>query len=188
MDKIRAFIALDVSDEAISEISKITDELRSSGADVKWVKPTSVHLTLKFLGAIEEEMVPGIKERMIEIADKTRPFDLVLNDIGVFPGWSRANVIWVGFSGEIKALKDLASRIEDSLEVCGFNREDRDFKAHLTIGRVKSKKNKNKLKEVSENIGVTPVPSSIKCIKLIRSDLTPAGAIYTELAEARFLG
>ncbi|MGB2630994.1 MAG: RNA 2',3'-cyclic phosphodiesterase [Candidatus Omnitrophota bacterium] len=184
--KIRSFIALELSQEARAELSRVENILKRSGANVKWVRPESIHVTLKFLGYITEDKVDPISKKLEEIASQTSPFDIVLSGIGAFPGWSHARVVWVGISEGAEQVKTIAGLVEKAMAEEGFEEENRPFKSHLTIGRVRSSKEKEALAKDAEAIEVKPVSNHISRIILFRSELTPEGAIYTPLHIAEF--
>ncbi len=186
--KIRSFIALELSDEVLEELERIEAILKEAGADVKWVKPGSIHLTLKFLGNITEEQIPRITERLKEIAFAVPPFDMALDGIGVFPKWSYAKVLWVGAGKGADTVGDLAAQVEEAMAEEGFEKEDRPFSAHLTLGRIRTSKNKGKLRELAGSVDVRPAVSHISRIVLFRSDLSPKGAVYTYLSTAELSG
>ncbi|MEA3489587.1 MAG: RNA 2',3'-cyclic phosphodiesterase [Candidatus Omnitrophota bacterium] len=182
--KIRCFIAVEISDEARAELSRIIGILKGSRSDVKWVVPDSVHLTMKFLGYISEEKVPAITGKLDGIAREMGPFDMMLSGIGVFPDWGYARVLWVGVGDGSEKAKDLAACVEEAMAQQGFEKEKRSFSPHLTLGRIRTSKNKNELKKLTDTIEVRPAAIRISRIVLFRSDLTPKGAVYTPLHTA----
>jgi 2'-5' RNA ligase len=184
--KVRTFIALEISDEAREELARIEDKLKEAEADVKWIKPESIHLTLKFLGYITEEKVPSIAKRLKDITSGTLPFNVVLSEIGVFPKWRYARVLWIGVEEGKEKVKTLAGMIEEAMEEEGFEKEKREFKSHITIGRIRTSKKLEKLEKEAGKIKVNPAVSNITKVVLFKSDLTPKGAIYTPLAVADF--
>ena len=186
--KIRCFIALDLSDETRSELDRIIGVLQEADANVKWVKPTSIHLTLKFLGQVEEEKIARISERLKDIARGASPFDILLEGMGAFPKWDYVKVIWVGLGEGSDKVKDLAKKAEEIMSEEGFEKETREFSPHLTLGRVRSAKKKKQLKEMSDSVKVDPASSHISRIVLFKSELSPQGARYTELASVEFAG
>ena len=186
--KIRSFIALELSDEIKTELDRIEGVLKKSDANVKWIKPGSIHLTLKFLGYITEEKIASISEKIERIASETSPFDIVLNEIGVFPTWDRARVIWVGVGEGSGNVETLAGMIEEAMSEEGFEKEKRSFRSHLTLGRVRSPKNKEKLEKEALSVEVKPAKSHISKIILFKSDLSPEGAVHTPLYTASFSG
>jgi 2'-5' RNA ligase len=186
--KVRSFIALELSDEARVELARIEEALKKSDANVKWVKPESVHLTLKFLGYIDEEKIAPISEKIEKIASGISPFDIALSGIGVFPSWRQARVIWVGIEEGAENVKTLAGQVEEAMAREGFEKEERSFRSHLTLGRVRSPKNKEKLEKEALSIEVKPAKSHISKIILFKSDLSQKGAVYTPLFTADLSG
>ncbi len=186
--KIRSFIALELSDETRSELSRIIDSLKEADADVKWVRPGSVHLTLKFLGHVPEEKIGALAQRLKEIARSASPFEIALGGIGVFPGWNHPRVLWVGVGEGDDQVKDLASRAEEAMALEGFEKEKRAFSSHLTLGRVRRAKNKDELERLARSIKVKPARTSVSRIVLFKSVLTPKGAVYSPLAIAELAG
>ncbi len=181
MDTIRTFIAIELSSEAKDELANVSAEFKKSGADVKWVRPETIHLTLKFLGSVSEENLADISREIREVVSSTDPFDMSLGEVGVFPSWKRPNVIWVGIDGAKDILEEIAAGIEDAMASLGFEKETRGFKSHLTLGRVRSPKNREKLEKISEDIEINPVAVHVSGIVLFKSELTPQGAIHTPI-------
>jgi len=183
---IRTFIALELSDGAKQELVRLEETFKQADADVKWVAPESIHLTLKFLGSIPEEKVPDITACLKKIISDKTSFDVVLGVVGVFPGWDRAKVLWAGISDGAEHVKDIADEVSAAMESEGFEKETRDFRPHVTIGRIKSAKNRDKLKKIVESTKVNPVSSRISSIILFRSDLSKTGAVHTPIAVCEF--
>lgn len=179
---MRTFIAIDLSEEAKRELAKLQSELKKSNADVKWVEPENVHLTLKFLGEVTDEYVIKVKEVLDKIASQFKPYEIMLSGIGAFPKLDYPRVIWVGIEkGKIET-KEIADKIEEELSKLDFQKEDREFSAHLTIGRVRSPKNKQTLKEKLQTLDCklyTVNCTLVSSINLYQSTLTPQGPLYT---------
>ena len=186
--KIRTFIAVPVTDEARAAVSGIEDELKRTGANVKWVEPGNVHITLKFLGDTKtrqiEDMVAALREKLAG----AKCFDLVLSGAGTFPpGRRNLRVVWVGLAEGRDLLAELAGRVEDACALQGFAKEGRPFSAHLTVGRVRPGSHglgdlAQKVKEVAFN----PLKVKVDRVNLLRSELSPKGPTYTVL-ESFFL-
>lgn len=186
MDTIRSFIAIELSGEIKEELAGLIETLRSSGADVKWVKAENIHLTLKFLGHIPTEKIERIKGVLDDAASKSRAFRINLSGVGAFPKLSYPRVIWVGISTGEDNVKEIYNSLEGKLEGEGFQKEQRPFSAHLTIGRVRSPKNRQNLKSSIEGLKFSSGKSlDVDHITLFQSTLTPHGPIYTPLHEAR---
>jgi len=188
MAGIRSFIALEFSDEARAEFARVEELLKKADANVKWVDPGSMHLTLKFLGNVPEEQIPSISGRLEKIASETAPFDVLLEDMGVFPKWDYVRVLWIGIGEGGGCVKDLAERVEEAMLQEGFSKEKRSFSPHVTIGRARSSKNKDKLKEIAGSIEIKPVPIHISRVVLFKSELSSTGAVHTPLSVLVFGG
>ena len=186
---MRAFIAIELSEEIRNALFQIQSHLKYSGADVKWVEKDNIHLTLKFLGEISEAKVKEISDILDGIGKETGPFEITLKDIGAFPKIDYPRVIWVGLDKGVKESAELAVKVDEALSKIGFQKESRPFAAHLTIGRVRSPKNKEALKEKVESCQLPPAkPQLISSVILFQSKLTPKGPIYTKLHESQLAG
>jgi len=179
---LRTFIAIEIDPTHKQKLLHLISTLKSSNSDVKWVTEHQMHLTLKFLGNIEETKVQEISDALTSIANSTREFTITLSNIGTFPNVKRPRVIWIGIDKGKNELKLLAGQIETELEKLGFPKETRDFKSHLTLGRVRSPKNLKNLTKLLTEVSFQS-ESAIKINKLIlfQSTLTPKGAIYKKI-------
>lgn len=186
---IRTFIAIEIPDSLRHELSQLQQDLRESGADAKWVGPQNLHLTLKFLGDTPEEKIKDIKEVLCKIAGETGGCEVNFAGLGVFPKLDFPRVIWVGIEKGKENLIRLAGIIEERLSKLGFPEEKRTFSAHLTLGRVRSPKNKDRLKKIIEERTNFKAKNLMNVNKIIlfRSQLTPQGPIYTKLTEFNLL-
>ena len=186
MQSIRAFISIEIPQEIKEKISLIQEQLKSVETPVSWVRLDSIHLTLKFLGNIMEEQIPDIKKCIEIVANGIPPFSVNIKGGGVFPNLNYPRVIWLGLEDRTDSLFKLQKGFDSCLEKIGFEPEERGFKPHLTLGRVKSLKGKNQLIRtihIYKDIEVGEI--NVDKIKLMRSQLNPAGAIYTVLEEVR---
>jgi len=181
-EKIRAFIAIELPENVRTAIRNVQERFEAYRFNVRWVKIANIHLTLKFLGNIgREEIVPIETATLKAIAD-FKPLSLAAKGVGVFPGIKRPRVIWVGVSGQTQLLMQLQKSIDERLATIGFARENRAFKAHLTIGRVKSRIDPGQLAAaIGETTGFEPEPLAADSVILYQSELQPAGPIYTQL-------
>jgi 2'-5' RNA ligase len=181
MNIIRTFIAVELSDGIKREIGRVISELKRSGENIKWVKPGNMHITLKFLGNVKEEKIPQINNKLIAVSKEFGAFDINIHETGVFPGWRNPRVLWAGIDSGKERLKSLSERIEAGMMDIGFEKEKREFKAHLTIGRVKHIKNKKKFEQIVSSTRFTKVFMRISEICVFKSTLTPLGAVYEKL-------
>lgn len=187
---MRAFIALEISEDIRNALEQIESHLKYAGADVKWVRPGLIHLTLKFLGEIADKKIEDVESALDGAARSAKPFEMTLKDIGAFPGIERPRVIWVGLDKGAAEAAELARRIENSLSDIGFPKAEKPFSPHLTIGRVRSPLNADKLIEkilsASSVADLRSTDSSRKVTSVIlfQSTLTPQGPVYTKLHES----
>lgn len=172
---MRLFVAVDVDESVRERVKPVLDEF-SALSGVKAVEPENLHITLLFLGEVEEGKVSEIEELLSKI--EFEPFNLVFQSMGAFPNPKSPRVVWVGVEEDGK-LKELANEVYKSLKRLGFRR-DKEFSAHLTVARVKRKNPKvvDLIKQhSSDNFG----QMVLKNFKLKQSILTPKGPIYKDL-------
>lgn len=182
---MRSFVAIELPVSIQSVLSDIQRDFKKSGADIRWVRPENVHLTLKFLGTIEESMVRNITNVLQKASGDYSTFTLTLSGAGAFPNARAPRVVWVG-TEENDMLFDLQRDIEEGLASLGFERERRKFAAHLTLGRFKSARGKHALMKTLETYREREMGTlEVGSISLMKSDLGPAGAKYTRIAEVR---
>lgn len=183
----RLFIAakLPLNDRTLDKIDFIHDKLRYE--KIKWVEPRNMHLTLKFLGDTDEQIIPEIKQSLGKIAAQIPENTVKITGLGVFPNPFRPRVLWMGFEYE-QALEELYGLIEAEMEKLGYEREERDFKPHLTLGRIKFLKNRKDLQFLLDKFKDTEFQSlTINEIILYESQLFPTGPVYYELAKYKLL-
>lgn len=130
---MRVFIAINFPSEIKSGLSDFVSDLRDKFSNIRWVSGENVHLTLKFLGEVSESDLENVYLSCQNAVSDIAPFRFSCGGLGVFP-----RVIWLGISSGEKELKNLVCRLEDNLAGHGFPKEKRDYKPHLTLGRVKS--------------------------------------------------
>jgi len=182
---MRLFIATPISHEVEKELARIISTFKNAGGPVKWVAPSSVHLTLKFLGETDEKFIPQLKDIINEAAMAHRAIPTSLNSLGAFPNLNRARVYWVDLVGGASELAQIAGQLDNAIHDLGFEKESRPFRAHLTLGRVKFPQGLQKLNETVKTFKVNQLQQVFDRIILFKSTLTPRGAIYDNLYEAR---
>lgn len=162
--------------------------LRASQADVKWVRPEGLHITLKFLGDVDSGGIKDIGKAISAVAEQEKPLALRLQGFGAFPNLRSPRVLWVGMEGDTERLTLLAARIDRGTGALGFPPEDRPFRPHLTIGRVRSVKGLSSVVETIQRNMPAFDPFSAGEIRIMKSDLKPAGAEYTVLQSIQLQG
>jgi 2'-5' RNA ligase len=189
-DQIRSFIAIELTEEIKRGLARLRGELaKKEHTFVKWVDVEGIHLTLKFLGNIPFKQVAEVTRAMEEAAQGVSPFHLEVSGLGAFPGLKQPRVLWVGIGGEIDKLARLQQNIDFSLASLGFAKEEHPFVPHLTLARIREKASGLERKMLGELMMSTSFESRyllvVESINLMRSQLTPEGAIYTCLARVQ---
>jgi 2'-5' RNA ligase len=186
MEQTRSFIAIELPTELEQELARLETHLKTGNQPwVKWVKPDSIHLTLKFLGKIAAGTTAAITEAIEKSARGIEPFRLKVEGLGAFPSIKRVQVAWVGISGEVADLIRLQKRLESNLTPLGFTPESRPFTPHLTLARLKKHAPLNERQEFGKLITSTNFQTGsieVKEISLMKSQLTQTGAIYTRIS------
>ena len=181
---MRAFIAISVPEFVLQAIAKAQETLRESGLDIRSVRKEGIHLTVKFLGNIDRDDVEQVRSAMERATKAFSPFTLKGEGIGIFPDLRRPRVVWAGISGDVEVLNALQSDLESQLRSLGFPEEKRPFRGHLTLGRVKGRLDRTKLREALEALGAFETEFfTAQSVVLFHSDLRPEGAVYSRLAE-----
>jgi 2'-5' RNA ligase len=186
-EQIRSFIAIELPEEAKGGLARLRRELeRDEQRFVKWVDPGGIHLTLKFLGNIPSKRVTEITEAMRKAVQGLSPFSLEISGLGAFPGPKQPRVVWVGVGGELDKLSTLQQNIDCTLASLGFAREERPFVPHLTVARVREGASASERGRFGEIVGSAVFEGryrvEVEAVRLMRSQLTPAGAIYSCLS------
>lgn len=185
---MRTFIAIELPQKIITALASIQQQLKNTQADVKWVKPENIHLTLKFLGETDEKKIEKIIQVVEDTVKENKIFSIRLSILGAFPKINFPRVIWVGIDKGDQEAKDIALVLEEKLEKIGVPKEKRLFSSHITIGRVRSGLQREKLvKELNilqeKGLLEEGLEFLAKKITLFKSTLTPKGPIYEILKE-----
>lgn len=187
MNGVRAFVCIELPDNARSELMRVLGLVASIRAPVRWVAHMNLHLTLKFLGSISTDVVTEVSRSMRAVALGTPLFTMRLAGTGAFPNWNRPRVLWVGAQGD-GALLNLQSNIDDTLMSVGFAPEARVYNPHITIGRVKASGGVERVVDLlKEHVDDEFGEVQVRHVTLMRSDLTPGGAKYLALERFRFI-
>lgn len=186
---MRLFIAVDLP-KSLKELLFLLCEQKKVIEGVNIVSKENLHITLKFLGEVSELMIPDISNKLREIANDFDPFVLKITHTGVFPNLNFPKVVWIGMEKELTIIK-LANTIDEKLESLGFKREEKEFKSHITLARVKEPRNgryffdlvNRRFRElsISHKDFKTSLKFEVKEFVLMKSTLTPKGSIYDVL-------
>lgn len=181
MAKLRTFIAVEIPESVRNRIAEFQAELKREPGRVSWTKPENIHLTLKFLGDVDEAEIPQITAALERAVQGIAPFEVEVRTTGGFPSLRRPRVLWVGCADAEGRLRQLAEQVESELAGIGYRREGRKFSPHLTIGRPKTPFIE-KIAQRMENTEFVGGTMPVREVVVMKSQLHPQGAIYTPLA------
>jgi len=181
MGSVRAFVAIRPPPDVISDVGAILSRLRSSDADFRWESVEKLHATVKFLGNVGESMLPLVYDATRRSAGDLGPFEVVFEKLGGFPDARHPRVVWVGCRDVSGSLETFKGRLDDALTPLGFEKDDRAFKPHITLGREKSPRGLPHLLSLLENLTFEPRSASIDGIVVLKSVLHSQGAEYSLL-------
>jgi len=182
-EQIRSFIAFEMENEQVlNRLSAVQKLLIETGADLRLVAPQNIHITIRFLDGINPAMVEKVYEAMKTV--KFRPFIVQIRGLGVFPNINYPRVVWAGMTDGVEQLKSIFLQLEPKIRALGFEADAYGFSPHLTIARVKSGANKQRLAELVTNrkdyeFGIIKAD----CLRLKKSQLSPKGPTYSTLKE-----
>ncbi|MDP1769520.1 MAG: RNA 2',3'-cyclic phosphodiesterase [Nitrospirota bacterium] len=201
---IRAFLAVELSQELRAELATIQQELKRSiepeskrGTRISWSLPASIHLTLKFLGDMDEQVIDPLRGAIETSIERQAAVTVPIERIGMFPNPQSPRLLWVGPSEhwergeEAKRVVEIRGAIEQSCEGFGFLREPRPFRPHLTLARIKM--GERHIGVALAKSGALDRPRSlgslaIESVVLMQSELKPTGAVYTKLWDVQLRG
>lgn len=184
---LRAFIALSVPSAVQHSFEPAVQRMSAvvPGA-VRWVALDGLHLTLKFLGNIDGARLEEITQRMHRACRGVSTFRLTLSGVGAFPNERSPRVIWAGVKGDLDAVTKLQAGIDAEMSALGFPPEKRPLMPHLTLGRVRDRASNPQRSRLGNAVSSCPIETSptwlVETVQLVRSDLGPGGATYTDLA------
>jgi 2'-5' RNA ligase len=182
---IRAFLAMEPPEHILQAVAHMQEKLkREISGRISWTKPQGQHLTLKFFGDISTEDVKNICAAVQNRIASESSLNLKIERLGVFPDAHRPRVLWCGFTGEVEKLSVLRKQLDDDFAGIGFPGEDRPFRAHITLARIKDVHGLAGIGEaLTKHSGFAAGEFVCKELILFQSKLSPQGAVYTKLAE-----
>lgn len=177
--KIRSFISLEISDAALTSILDIRDEKLGRLENVRWEGKEKLHLTLKFLGDINSEMIGSYAQSLDKLAGNYESMKLSFSEFGIFKRRNEYKILWIGLKENLKLL-DLVNDIESSFAEFGFEREKRKFNSHVTLLRFRGYEDVEKIVSLTE-LKLPEIEFTANKITLYESMLTPDGSVYRSL-------
>lgn len=188
VEEMRLFIAVELPAEIREKLSSLQKNLQKTGADAKWVEPRHIHLTVKFLGNVELEKAQAIGALLDQLFPHQAAFEVCLDEIGCFPSLGAPRVVWAGLRDADKTMERIARSTEEELAKRGFEKEDRPFTAHATLGRIRSPRNRTALSLKIEDMNRNFKKQNflVDNITLFESRLSPKGPAYSIIHQVRF--
>ena len=190
MASVRTFIAIELTTALLKALEEIQSRLRQGegGAAGRWVRKEGIHLTLKFLGELPSDDLKALYEAVAQACRGRDPFTLAATGLGCFPNSRRPRVIWVGVREETGQLEALQRAIDVELGRLGFPKEKRAFRPHLTLARVRRRASRAEVEALGRSVAEQDVGElarmQVEGVSVIKSDLRPEGAVYTEIFRA----
>ncbi len=181
MATVRLFIAIEIPPDIKSAIAALQQQLKSTHADVRWETQEQFHITLKFLGRTDEAKLQAMFDSLQSVAQKFSMFSVKYSSLGCFPNRHNPRIIWVGADDNPMTLIPFAEAIDSSMTALGFDKEEKKFHPHATIGRVKSTLSIRDLLRRMESLTFESQPTQVSQIVLIKSELKQSGSVYTRI-------
>jgi len=186
---LRVFAALELPLEVRNRLEALISALEAAlpRSAVRWVNARGMHLTVKFYGDVAPERLPDVQRALQQVAAGASSLNLELRGLGVFPNPVHPRVIWAGAAGDLESLRALQQQVEAASIPLGFKPEARGFTPHLTLGRVKGHLSSVDRQALAEALTRQRAPAeqlgafTAETLNLMRSDLRPTGAVYTQL-------
>ena len=183
----RMFCAFELPQLLRSRIQEHAQQVREAvpEAAASWSRPDNIHLTMKFFGNVDQAKFAVIPDALARVAKEFSAIGISVGGTGVFPRPSRPQVLWIGIDDRTDELAQLQKRLEDECAREGFPKEDRAFRPHLTIARIRNLNNANRLAEAHLRLAFAPVDLVLSELVLFRSELSPKGSKYTPISRSR---
>jgi 2'-5' RNA ligase len=187
MARLRTFIAVEIGKAIRDKAIALQEVLARTGADVKWVEPANLHITLLFLGEVNDRDLPDICRSVANCCREIPLFTMRVSGVGAFPSARRPRTLWVGIAEGAQELLALHDALEPPLLELGcYRREDRPYTPHLTLGRVKGDRPDDRLASaLAGQAGWQGGETTVREVLVLSSELTPDGPIYTVLSRAK---
>jgi 2'-5' RNA ligase len=184
-ETLRTFIAVELPEDIRIAIQQVQQALKKYRLNFRWVRPESIHLTLKFLGNIPPEDIQTVAKTLNDVAKVYDIFELRGSGVGVFPSIKNPRVLWAGVGGSIRTLQSVQSMLDNRLSELGFEKERRPFKGHLTLGRAKGRIDSRQMIDAISACGEFATLSfTVRSLTFFKSDLRKGGPVYSRLAIA----
>ena len=189
MKAIRTFVAVLIAEDLKQQIARVQGQIKKLAPDVKWVAPKNIHVTLKFLGNVREDEIGQVRSAVDDAVRAFSPFEIAISGLGAFPSPARARVVWTGIEVGQQQLTDLAAAVDAGVSKLGFEPEERPFKSHITIGRVKTSRHLAGLAAGIEEVDACDLGTQqVSSVVVMQSELLREGPVYSPLSVSELSG
>lgn len=181
--EIRSFLAFELPQDLKTTVTRVSEEIRKSSLDVRWVRPEFIHLTVIFMGGVQSEQISSMGDSIGAVCANHASFSIFLKPMGCFPNSRNPRVIWLGIDGDLDRMSGFRDDLQRVLSPFGIKEEERAFRPHLTLGRFKKPgKRQSELEQMIARYSDLSSPiCTLEELVFFRSDLKPGGAVYTKM-------
>lgn len=183
---MRSFLAVVPPREARDKVEAVREPMRELAPGARWVHPSLWHVTLKFLGEVEDELIPAVADLVGMVTAEVESFEIVLGGFGMFPNADRPRTFWIGIMEGAEPLMELANKIDLGLDGLGFEPEETDLQAHMTLARLKDWRDGEPLRELCGD-PIEVCRFEVGSVKLMKSVLRPRGPDYTVIEKLKLI-
>ena len=182
----RVFLAIDIDDRAREQLARLANRLAACPGKINWVAPQNLHVTMNFIGAIDDGMLGELTAAVASSTGRCQPFDFGLRGVVCIPPERRLRMLWVGVEQADEILSELHHSLTDELSALGLAGDEKKFVPHVTLARIKFTKDPEAIRIATGEYAQTDFGTCLADrVTIYASTLTPQGAIYTPLAEAK---
>lgn len=186
---MRCFIAIELDEVICQHLGALRKQLQTKlwgfEKGLKWVKPDNYHLTMKFLGDVDDSMIMDVCRACDRAAQSHQSFDIELGSVGTFPNAGAARVIWAGLTAGIEPVRSLYNSLEEQMHELRFNAEEKKFNPHTTLARIKLAETGRKVSEIVANLQTLPFGiQTVEHLTIFQSVLENEGAAYNVIHKA----
>lgn len=187
---IRSFLAFDLPEELAQVVARTSDDLRKTRLSVRWVHPDNIHLTVVFMGDMEEGSIDAIGDSVRGVCSGYAPFEVMIKGAGYFGSIRSPRVIWIGMDGNIERMNSFRDSLQKALKPYGIKEEARPFRPHITLGRFRQSSGggDDLVRIMSRYKDIESPRRMLTDLAFYRSDLKPSGPVYSELGRWRLAG
>ena len=182
---MRSFISIELPEEIKGKIAESIKDFKKTESDVKWVNKENLHITLKFLGEVDDQKTENLVQLTTKAVSGLGSFKVNFKGLGTFPVGKKPRIIWVGTDRGGDKLCILAKNLEEIFSKEGYRKEERRFNSHITIGRVKDKGRGKLAEKIEAQKGSEFGQVHIDHINIMKSTLTQSGSIYKKIMEVK---